>query len=85
VAGLLDVKQQKGETWIKYLTRFNIAMLKVDDPNKKNRENFSEGLLVATFFYSLVLRRPWNIEEICARVEKHIEMEEDAGETREVE
>ena len=60
-------------------------MLKVDDPNKKNRENFSEGLLVATFFYSLVLRRPWNIEEICARVEKHIEMEEDAGETREVE
>lgn len=82
---MLDVKQQKGETWIKYLTRFNIAMLKVDDPNKKNRENFSEGLLVATFFYSLVLRRPWNIEEICARVEKHIEMEEDAGETREVE
>lgn len=41
--------------------------------------------MVATFFYSLVLRRPWNIEEICARVEKHIEMEEDAGETREVE
>lgn len=41
--------------------------------------------MVATFFYSLVLRRPWNIEEICARVKKHIEMEEDAGETREVE
>lgn len=33
VVDLFEIKQQKGETLKKYLTRFNIATLKVDNPD----------------------------------------------------
>ncbi|RDX67253.1 hypothetical protein CR513_53897, partial [Mucuna pruriens] len=58
------IKQRKGKNLKGYLTRFNMATVR-------------KGLRIGQFSGSLVLRILSSMEEIRARVEKHIETKED--------
>ncbi|RDX65198.1 hypothetical protein CR513_56161, partial [Mucuna pruriens] len=83
VADLFDIKQAEGESLKKYLARFNNATVRVDDPDQKFFvKAFQKGLRARPFSDALALRRPINMEEIRARAEKHVEMEEDQYERR---
>ncbi|RDX65360.1 hypothetical protein CR513_55986, partial [Mucuna pruriens] len=86
VADLFDVKQGRGESLKSYLSRFNNATVQVDDPDQKFFvKAFQKGLRVGPFSDALALRKPSNMEEIRAHVEKHIEVEEDQLEQTETE
>ncbi|RDX66330.1 hypothetical protein CR513_54905, partial [Mucuna pruriens] len=67
VANLFDIRQTEGESLKNYLVRFN---------------NATKGLRAGPFNDALALRKPVNIEEIWAKAEKHVEMEEDQYERR---
>ncbi|RDX93048.1 hypothetical protein CR513_24750, partial [Mucuna pruriens] len=83
VVDLFDIKQGKGESLKKYLARFNNAIIRVDDPDQKFFvKAFQKGLRAGPFSDALALRKPTNMEEIRARAEKHVEMEEDQYERR---
>ncbi|RDX77060.1 hypothetical protein CR513_42877, partial [Mucuna pruriens] len=83
VTDLFDVKQGEGESLKKYLARFNNATVRVDDPDQKFFvKAFQKGLRAGPFSDALALRKPTNMEEIRARTEKHVEMEEDQLERR---
>ncbi|RDX85216.1 hypothetical protein CR513_33633, partial [Mucuna pruriens] len=73
VADLFNIKQGKGETLKNYMAHFN------------NATAFQKGLRAGQFSNSLALRRPLTMEEIRARAEKHIEVEEDQANRLEVE
>ncbi|RDX69002.1 hypothetical protein CR513_51941, partial [Mucuna pruriens] len=78
VADLFDIRQAEGESLKNYLARFNNATVRVDDPDQKFFvKAFSKGLRAGPFSDALALRKPVNMEEIRARAEKHVEMEED--------
>ncbi|RDY02388.1 hypothetical protein CR513_14162, partial [Mucuna pruriens] len=69
-----------------YLACFNNATVKVDDPDQKFFvKAFQKGLRAGPFSDALALRKPINMEEIRARAEKHVEMEEDQCEWRRLE
>ncbi|RDY02806.1 hypothetical protein CR513_13699, partial [Mucuna pruriens] len=70
VADLFDIKQTEGESLKSYLACFNNAI---------------KGLRAGPFSDALALRKPVNMEEIRARAEKHVEMEEDQCERRRLE
>ncbi|RDY05806.1 hypothetical protein CR513_10308, partial [Mucuna pruriens] len=74
VVDLFDVKQTEGESLKSYLARFNNAAVRVDDPD--------QNLRAGPFSDALALRRPASMEEIRARAEKHVEVEEDQLERR---
>ncbi|RDY02962.1 hypothetical protein CR513_13521, partial [Mucuna pruriens] len=74
VAVLFDINLKS------YLARFNNATVRVDDPDQK-----FFGLRAGPFSDTLVLRRPSSMEEIRARAEKYVEVEEDQVERLEVE
>ncbi|RDX81938.1 hypothetical protein CR513_37335, partial [Mucuna pruriens] len=83
LADLFDVKQGERESLKKYLARFNNATVRVDDPDQKFFvKAFQKGLRAGPFSDALALRKPTNMEEIRARAEKHVEMEEDQLERR---
>ncbi|RDX97000.1 hypothetical protein CR513_20277, partial [Mucuna pruriens] len=83
VANLFDIKQTEGESLKNYLARFNNATVRVDDPDQKFFvKAFQKGLRAGPFSDALALRKPVNMEEIRARAEKHVEMEEDQYERR---
>ncbi|RDY01339.1 hypothetical protein CR513_15354, partial [Mucuna pruriens] len=78
VANLFDIWQVKGESLKKYLIRFNNTTVQVNNLDQKFFvKAFQKGLRVGQFSYSLALRHPSSMGEIRARVEKHIEAEED--------
>ncbi|RDY05675.1 hypothetical protein CR513_10461, partial [Mucuna pruriens] len=78
VADLFNFKQGKGESLKSYLARFNNATVRVNDPDQKFFvKAFQKGLRAGPFCDALALRRPSNMDEICASSEKHIEVEED--------
>ncbi|RDX73247.1 hypothetical protein CR513_47173, partial [Mucuna pruriens] len=78
VADLFNIKQAEGESLKNYLARFNNATVRVDDPDQKFFvKAFQKGLRVGPFNNALALKKPVNMEEIRARAEKHVEMEED--------
>ncbi|RDY01749.1 hypothetical protein CR513_14887, partial [Mucuna pruriens] len=59
VADLFDIKQTKGESLKSYLTQFNNATVRVNDPNEKLFvKSFQKGLRVGQLNDSLALRRP---------------------------
>ncbi|RDX65555.1 hypothetical protein CR513_55780, partial [Mucuna pruriens] len=69
-----------------YLACFNNAIVRVDDPDQKFFvKAFQKGLRAGSFSDALALRKPVNMEEIRARAEKHVEMEEDQYERRRLE
>ncbi|RDX80481.1 hypothetical protein CR513_38962, partial [Mucuna pruriens] len=77
-ANLFDIWQAKGESLKKYLAGFNNATIQVNDPDQIFFvKAFQKGLRVEQFSDSLALRCPSNMSKIRARVEKHIEVEED--------
>ncbi|RDX74953.1 hypothetical protein CR513_45232, partial [Mucuna pruriens] len=79
-------KQAKGESLKSYLARFNNTTVRVDDLDQKFFvKAFQKGLKVGPFSNALALRRPTSMEEIRARAKKHVEVEEDQLERREVE
>ncbi|RDX70211.1 hypothetical protein CR513_50573, partial [Mucuna pruriens] len=83
VADLFDIKQGEGESLKRYLARFNNATVRVDDPDQKFFvKAFQKGLRAGSFSDALALRKPTNMEEIRARAEKHVEVEEDQLERR---
>ncbi|RDX69579.1 hypothetical protein CR513_51294, partial [Mucuna pruriens] len=83
VADFFDIRKAEGESLKNYLARFNNATVRVDDPDQKFFvKAFQKGLRAAPFSDALALRRPINMEEIRARAEKHVEMEEDQYERR---
>ncbi|RDY05050.1 hypothetical protein CR513_11149, partial [Mucuna pruriens] len=83
VADLFDIKQAEGENLKSYLARFNNATVRVDDPDQKFFvKAFQKGLRAGPFSDALALRKPVSMEEIRARAEKHVEMEEDQYEQR---
>ncbi|RDX58414.1 hypothetical protein CR513_62271, partial [Mucuna pruriens] len=83
VVDLFDVRQAEGESLKRYLARFNNATVRVDDPDQKFFvKAFQKGLRTGPFSDALALRKPTNMEEIRARAEKHVEMEEDQLERR---
>ncbi|RDX78899.1 hypothetical protein CR513_40749, partial [Mucuna pruriens] len=78
VADLFDIKQGRGESLKSYLARFNNTTVQVDDPDQKNFvKAFQKGLRAGPFCDALALRKPSNMDEIHARAEKHVEVEED--------
>ncbi|RDX80787.1 hypothetical protein CR513_38617, partial [Mucuna pruriens] len=78
--------QTKGESLKSYLTRFNNATIRVDDPDQKFFvETFGKGLRASQFNNALALRQPTNMGEIRALGEKHIEVEEDLADWLEAE
>ncbi|RDX93804.1 hypothetical protein CR513_23893, partial [Mucuna pruriens] len=80
------VKRLEGGSLKSYLARFNNATVRVDDPDQKFFvKAFQKGLRVDPFSDALALRRPSTMEEICARAEKHVEVEEDQTKRLEVE
>ncbi|RDY11319.1 hypothetical protein CR513_04042, partial [Mucuna pruriens] len=86
VANLFDIKQTKGESLKSYLACFNNATVRVDDLDQKFFvKAFQKGLRAGPFSNALALRKPINMEEIHARAEKHVEMEEDQCERRKLE
>ncbi|RDY13678.1 hypothetical protein CR513_01364, partial [Mucuna pruriens] len=86
VADLFDIRQAGGESLKNYMARFNDAMIRVNDPDQKFFvKAFQKGLRVGPFSDALALQKPANMEEIRLRAEKHIEMEENRLEKREVE
>ncbi|RDY07417.1 hypothetical protein CR513_08479, partial [Mucuna pruriens] len=86
VTDLFDIKQAKGESLKSYLARFNNATVLVDDPNQKFfMKAFQKGLRTGPFSDALALKGPTSMEEIRARAEKHVEVEEDQLERREAE
>ncbi|RDY06984.1 hypothetical protein CR513_08954, partial [Mucuna pruriens] len=86
VADLFDIKQSKGETLKNYLARFNNAMVRVNDPDKKFFvKAFQKELRAGQFSNSLALRKSLTMEEIRAQAEKHIEVEEDQADRLEME
>ncbi|RDX77222.1 hypothetical protein CR513_42690, partial [Mucuna pruriens] len=86
VANLFDIKQTEGESLKSYLVRFNNATVRVDDPDQKFFvKAFQKGLREGPFSDALALKKPVNMEEIHARAEKHVEMEEDQCERRKLE
>ncbi|RDX76999.1 hypothetical protein CR513_42940, partial [Mucuna pruriens] len=82
VADLFDIKQAKGESLKSYLAHFNNAIVRV---NNLDQNFFIEGLRIGQFRDALALRRPSSMEEIRARAEKHIEVEEDQANQLEAE
>ncbi|RDX88256.1 hypothetical protein CR513_30179, partial [Mucuna pruriens] len=83
VADLFDIKQAEGESLKSYLARFNNATVRVDDPNQKFFvKAFQKGLRARLFSDALALKKPASMEEIRARAEKHVEVEEDQFEWR---
>ncbi|RDX88588.1 hypothetical protein CR513_29803, partial [Mucuna pruriens] len=83
VADLFDIKQVEGESLKSYLARFNNATVRVDDPDQKFFvKAFQKGLRAGPFSDALALRKPASMEEIHARAEKHVEVEEDQLEWR---
>ncbi|RDY05218.1 hypothetical protein CR513_10969, partial [Mucuna pruriens] len=83
VVDLFDIKKGEGESLKKYLARFNNATVRVDDPDQKFFvKAFQKGLRAGPFSDALALRKPTNMEEIRARAEKHVDMEEDQYERR---
>ncbi|RDX61758.1 hypothetical protein CR513_59984, partial [Mucuna pruriens] len=86
VADLFDIKQSRGESLKSFLALFNNAIVWVDDPDQKFfMKAFQKGLRVNPFSDALALRRPSSMEEIRARAEKHIKVEEDQMEQIEAE
>ncbi|RDY01553.1 hypothetical protein CR513_15102, partial [Mucuna pruriens] len=86
VADLFDIKQAEGESLESYLACFNNATVRVDDPDQKFFvKAFQKGLRAGLVSDALALRKPTNMEEICARVEKPVEVEEDQFEQRKTE
>ncbi|RDX77434.1 hypothetical protein CR513_42449, partial [Mucuna pruriens] len=84
VANLFHIKQASGESLKSFLARFNTATVRVNDPDQKFFvKAFQKGLRAGPFSDALALRRPANMEEIRARAEKHIEVEEDQAERME--
>ncbi|RDX64712.1 hypothetical protein CR513_56695, partial [Mucuna pruriens] len=78
VIDLFNIKQAKGESLKSYLAQFNNATVRVDDLDQKFFvKAFKKGLRAGPFNDALVLRRPTSMEEIRARAEKHVEVEED--------
>ncbi|RDY07703.1 hypothetical protein CR513_08149, partial [Mucuna pruriens] len=78
VADLFDIKQAKDESLKSYLARFNNAIVRVDDPDQKFFvKAFQKRLKASPFSDALALRRPSSMDEIRARAEKHVEMEDD--------
>ncbi|RDX68102.1 hypothetical protein CR513_52946, partial [Mucuna pruriens] len=69
VADLFDIKQTKTEILKQYLTRFNDAMVRVNDPYQK--------FFAGPFSDLLALSRPVSMTEIKAWAKKHVEAEED--------
>ncbi|RDX93699.1 hypothetical protein CR513_23991, partial [Mucuna pruriens] len=73
----------EGESLKSYLTHFNNSTVRVDDPDQKFFvKAFQKGLRAGPFSDALALKKPVSMEEIRARVEKHVEMEEDQYERR---
>ncbi|RDX70826.1 hypothetical protein CR513_49892, partial [Mucuna pruriens] len=67
VADLFDIKQMNGENLKGYLSRFNNAKVRVNNPDKKSFvKAFQKGLLVGQFSDLLALGRPSSMEEIRA-------------------
>ncbi|RDX91198.1 hypothetical protein CR513_26838, partial [Mucuna pruriens] len=86
VTDLFDIRQAGGESLKSYMTRFNDATVRVDDPDQKFLvKAFQMGLRVGPFSDALALQKPTSMEEIRLRAEKHIEMEESRFEKREAE
>ncbi|RDX77401.1 Retrovirus-related Pol polyprotein from transposon 17.6, partial [Mucuna pruriens] len=78
VVDLFDLKQGREESLKSYLAHFNNATVRVDDPDQKFFvKAFQKGLRAGPFCDALALRKPSNMDEIRARAEKHIEVEED--------
>ncbi|RDX93751.1 hypothetical protein CR513_23945, partial [Mucuna pruriens] len=71
VTDLFNIKQARGESLKSYLFYFNNATVR--------------GLRVGPFSDAMALRRSSSMEEIRARVEKHVEVEEDQIERLEAE
>ncbi|RDX87783.1 hypothetical protein CR513_30703, partial [Mucuna pruriens] len=81
VADLFDIRQAKEESLKSDLARFNNATVRVNDPDQKFFiKTFQKGLRASPFSDSLALKRPNSMDEIRARAEKHIEVEEDQAE-----
>ncbi|RDY00731.1 hypothetical protein CR513_16046, partial [Mucuna pruriens] len=84
VADLFGIRQTRGESLKSYLARFNDATIRVDDPDQKFFvKAFKKGLRVGPFSDALAFHRPTSMEEIRARAEEHVEMEEGRFEKRE--
>ncbi|RDX70366.1 hypothetical protein CR513_50400, partial [Mucuna pruriens] len=68
----------KGESLKKYLTCFNSVIVHVNNPDQEFFvKTFQKELRVCQFSDSLALRHSTSMGEIRAKVEKHIEAEED--------
>ncbi|RDY06590.1 hypothetical protein CR513_09399, partial [Mucuna pruriens] len=80
VAYLFDIRQARGESLKNYLTHFNNATVRVNDPNQKFFvKAFQKGLKASPFNDSLNLKRPASMEEIRMRAEKHEERSRNGG------
>ncbi|RDX65347.1 hypothetical protein CR513_56005, partial [Mucuna pruriens] len=76
VADLFDIKQAGGESLKSYMTHFNDATVRVNDPDQKFFvKAFQKGLRVGLFSDALALQKPTSMEEICVKAEKHVENE----------
>ncbi|RDX91693.1 hypothetical protein CR513_26283, partial [Mucuna pruriens] len=78
VANKVKKLEAEGESLKNYLARFNNSTVRVDDPDQKFLvKAFQKGLRTGLFSDALALRRPSSMEEIRARAEKYMEVEED--------
>ncbi|RDY11618.1 hypothetical protein CR513_03685, partial [Mucuna pruriens] len=86
VVDLFDIKQSRTETLKQYLAHFKAAMVQVDYPDQKFFiKAFQKGLQAGPFSDSLALSLPASMIDIRARVEKHVEAEEDKEDQLQVE
>ncbi|XP_075507622.1 uncharacterized protein LOC142544462 [Primulina tabacum] len=79
-----EVKQSPEESLRAYIRRFNSVSLDVPScaPETKTTA-FTQGLREGEFFRSLTKRTPGNFEDLLARAEKYINMEETQKQKRE--
>ncbi|RDX77260.1 hypothetical protein CR513_42646, partial [Mucuna pruriens] len=77
VANMFGIKQAGRESLKNYMTWFNDATVRVNDPDQKFFvKAFQKGLRVGPFSDALALQKPMSMEEIRVKAEKHIEVEE---------
>ncbi|RDX67239.1 hypothetical protein CR513_53913, partial [Mucuna pruriens] len=82
----LTVLQTKGKSLKSYLVRLNNTTVRINDLDKKFFvKALQKWLRAGQFSDALALRRPNSMREIRARVEKHIEVEEDVTDLLEAE
>ncbi|XP_059654509.1 uncharacterized protein LOC132301255 [Cornus florida] len=74
---LLNVKQQKGEPFHDYISRFNTKMLQVEEMDDKAALTaFMGGLQTSKFLFSLSKEAPTSMTNLMVRARKHMNAED---------